>query len=65
MIQFYYARLYLGIETVVYRLLQRMARMDMDLDLKKLDQRFEPFVLCLQNIHHPPKEKKTMVSASW
>jgi len=40
MIQFHYVRLYLAIETVFYRLLQRMARMDMDLDLKKLDQRF-------------------------
>ena len=57
MIQFYYVTLYLGIETVFYRLLQPMARMDMDLDLKKLDQRFEPFMLCPQNIHHPPKEK--------
>ena len=58
MIQFYYVRLYLGIETVVYRLLQRMARMDMDWDLKKLDQRFEPFMLCPQNIRHPLTEKK-------
>ena len=64
MIQVYYVRLYLGIETVFYRLLQWMARMDMDWDLKKLDQRFEPFILRLQNIHLP-KKKITMVSASW
>ena len=33
-------RLYLGIETVSCCLLQKMARMDMDCDLKKLGQSF-------------------------
>ena len=57
MIQFYYVRLYLGIETVVYRLLQRMARMDMDWDLKKLDQRFEPFFYACKISTTLPKKK--------
>ena len=40
MVQFCYLRLYLGTETISCRLCQRMARMDMDCNLKKLGQRF-------------------------
>ena len=36
MVQFCYLRLYLGIETVSCRLLQRMVRMDLDWNLKNL-----------------------------
>ena len=36
MAQFCYWRLYLGIKTVSCRLLQRMEKMDMDWNLKKL-----------------------------
>ena len=38
MVQFYYLRLFSGIETVSCRLLQRMARMDLDLNLKTFGQ---------------------------
>ena len=41
---------YLGIETVFCRLLQGMARMDMDLNLEKLAQLFHVSMLCLQKI---------------
>ena len=41
-------RLYLGIETISCRLLQRMARMDMDWNLKKLGQLFQVLTPCLQ-----------------
>ena len=37
MVQFCYLKLYLGIETVSCHLLQRMARMEMDWNLKKLN----------------------------
>ena len=38
MVQFCFARSYLGIETVSFHLLLRMARMNMDWNLKKLSQ---------------------------
>ena len=57
MAMFFYFILYLGIETVFYRLLQRMARMDMDWDLKKLDQRFEPFFYACKISTTLPKKK--------
>ena len=41
-------RLCLSAETVSCRLLQRMARMDMDCNLKKFVQPFQVLVLCLQ-----------------
>jgi len=41
MVQLCYFRLYLGTETVSCRLLQRMARMDMDWNLEKLGQLFQ------------------------
>ena len=41
-------RLYLGIETISCRLLQRMARMDVDWNLKKLGQLFQVLTPCLQ-----------------
>ena len=40
MFQFCFLRPYLAIETVFCRLLQRMERMDMDWNLKKLTQPF-------------------------
>ena len=52
MVQFCYLRLYLGTETISCRLCQRMARMDMDCNLKKLGQGFQVLqtvMLCLQN----------------
>ena len=52
MVQFCYLRLYLGIETVSRRLLRRMARMDMDWNMKKLGQLFQVFMLSLQKKHH-------------
>ena len=48
MVQFCYLRLYLGIETDSYRLLKRMARMDMDWNMKKLGQLFQVLMPCLQ-----------------
>ena len=44
MIQFCFLRLYTGIGIVPRRLLQRMARMDMDSNLKNLGQFFQ--VVC-------------------
>ena len=41
MVQFCYAWLYLGTETIFCRLLQRVAKMDMDWNLTKLGQRFQ------------------------
>ena len=38
MVQFCFVRSYLGIETVSFHLLLRMARMNMDWNLKKLSQ---------------------------
>ena len=57
MVQFCYLRLYLGIETVSCRLLQRMARMDMDWNLKGLDQLKIQGYACTQKI--------IMLSALW
>ena len=51
MVQFCYSRLYLGTETISCCLCQRMARMDMDCNLKKLGQGFQVsqnVMLCLQ-----------------
>ena len=53
MVQFCYLRLYLGIVTVSCHLLQRMARMEMDWDLKQLGQLFLVLMPFLQN--SPPK----------
>ena len=53
MVQFCYLRLYLGIVTVSCHLLQRMARMEMDWDLKQLGQLFRVLMPFLQN--SPPK----------
>ena len=53
MVQFCYVRLYLGIVTVSCHLLQRMARMEMDWDLKQLGQLFRVLMPFLQN--SPPK----------
>ena len=41
MAQVCYLRLYLSIGTVSFRLFQRMVRMDMDWDLKKLGQLYQ------------------------
>ena len=43
MVQFCYLRLYLGIESVSFRPLLRMTRMDMDWNLKKLGYFFSSF----------------------
>ena len=51
MVQVCHSRLYLGTETISCRLYQRMARMDMDLNLKKLGHFFQGVMLYLQN--HP------------
>ena len=53
MVQFCYLRLYLGTVTVSCHLLQRMARMEMDWDLKQLGQLFRVLMPFLQN--SPPK----------
>ena len=53
MVQFCYLRLYLGIVTVSCHLLQRMARMEMDWDLKQLGQLIRVLMPFLQ--HSPPK----------
>ena len=59
MVQFCYAWLYLGTETIFCRLLQRVAKMDMDWNLTKLGQRF-------QRLQKSITEKKIiMVSAPW
>ena len=60
MVQFSYLRLYLGIETVSRRLLRRMARMDMDWNMKKLGQLFQVFMLCLQK-----NTTKCLISTSY
>ena len=49
MVQVCHSRLYLGTETISCRLYQRMARMDMDLNLKKLGHFFQGLMLYLQN----------------
>ena len=59
MVQFCYAWLYLGTETIFCRLLQRVAKMDMDWNLTKLGQRFQR----LQKSITP--QKIIMVSAPW
>ena len=50
MVQFFYVRLYLGIKTVSFRPLLRMARMDMDWNLKKLGYFFSSFNATPSNI---------------
>ena len=45
---FFCFRLYLGIETISCHLLLRMARMDVDWNLKKLGQLFQVLTPCLQ-----------------
>ena len=50
MVQFCYLRLYLGIETVSFRPLLRMARMGMDWSLKKLGYFFSSFNATRANI---------------
>ena len=62
MVQFSYAWLYLGTETIFCRLLQRVAKMDMDWNLTKLGQRFQRFQRLQKSI--TPK-KIIMVSAPW
>ena len=59
MVQFCYAWLYLGTETIFCRLLQRVAKMDMDWNLTKLGQRFQRLQKSIT------KKKIIMVSASW
>ena len=49
MVQFCYLRLYLGIESVSCRLLQRMAGTVVECNLKKLGHPFQVLMLCLQN----------------
>ena len=44
MLQFCYLRLHLGTESVLWRLLRRMARMDVDSNLIKLGQ-FYPVLM--------------------
>jgi len=48
MVQFCYLKQYLGIETVSCRQLQRMARMDIDSNLKKYGQLFQVLMQYLQ-----------------
>ena len=57
MVQFCYAWLYLGTETIFCRLLQRVAKMDMDWNLTKLGQRFQRLQKSIT------KKKIIMVSA--
>ena len=59
MVQFSYAWLYLGTETIFCRLLQRVAKMDMDWNLTKLGQRFQRLQKSII------KKKIIMVSAPW
>ena len=62
MVQFCYAWLYLGTETIFCRLLQRVAKMVMDWNLTKLGQRFQRFQHLQKSI---TKKKIIMVSAPW
>ena len=48
LVAFCYFRLYLGIKTISYGLLQRMARMNMNWNLKKLAYLFQVLTPCLQ-----------------
>ena len=57
MVQFCYAWLYLGTETIFCRLLQRVAKMDMDWNLTKLGQRFQRFQRLQKSI---TKKKKLL-----
>ena len=50
MVQFCYLRLYLCIETVSCRLLQQIAKMDMDWNFKKMAQLFQALMVWLQKI---------------
>ena len=47
MAQFCYLRLYLAIESVSCRLVQRIVGMEMNLNLRKLGQLFQVSMLCL------------------
>ena len=61
---FYFSLLYsfsLGIETISCRLLPRMARMEMDWNLKKLALLFQVLMLCLQK---PPTKLLWLVGIS-
>ena len=60
MVQFCYLRLYLVIETVSCRLVQQMAGMEMDWNLKKL-----VLMLCLQKSPQDvPLDEISMISSS-
>ena len=60
MVQFCYSRLYLGTETISCCLCQRMARMHMDCNLKKLGQGFQ----VLQCNAVPAKIAKKIITVS-
>ena len=49
MVQFRYSRLYLRSESVSCRLLQRMASMEMDLNLNTLGHLFQVLIVCCKN----------------
>ena len=60
---FCYLRLYLDFETVSCRLLQQVAKMDMDWNLEKLGQLFQVLImLCLQKIKN---QNIIMVGSPW
>ena len=60
---FCYLRLYLDFETVSCRLLQQVAKMDMDWNLEKLGQLFQVLImLCPQKIKN---QNIIMVGAPW
>ena len=59
MLQFCYLRLYFGTESVLCRLLHRMARMDIDSNLIKLGQ----FYFCFNDVTAKIIKKLNMVSA--
>ena len=61
MVQFSYSRLYLGIKTISYRLLQGIGRMGMDWDLKKL---YGPTLSSSNATPAKITENNIMVSAS-
>ena len=62
MVQFCCAWLYLCTETIFCRLLQRVAKMDVDWNLTKLGQRFQRFQRLQKSI---TQKKIIMVSAPW
>ena len=55
MVQFCYLRLYLATKTIFCRLLQRMAKMDVDWNWKKLGQRFHVQNSTPEKINHQKK----------